>query len=231
MKLAIIDNAVDHGLYRPVEHWARYLPGGWAAFEAPAGVFPEIDDFSHFILTGSESSVVDRQKWAESEAGFIREAVGRGRAVLGSCWGAQLLAYALAGPDVVRRALGPEIGWIKLDIAGPADGLFDGRREAWVFSSHYDEIVGLSPDRFDITSSSGICAVQSFRLKGCPVWGLQCHPEIDAPTAIDFLRALVERDGKRGREENRAALASVPRDSGLIFDVVRGFLAARVVAA
>ncbi len=228
MKLAIIDNAVDHGLYRPVEHWARYLPEGWEAFEGPAGAFPDIDDFSHFILTGSESSVVDRQQWAEAEAGFIREAVGRGRAVLGSCWGAQLLAYALAGPAVVRRARGPEIGWIKLEIAEPAGGLFGGRREAWVFSTHYDEVSGLSPDRFNITSSSAMCAVQSFWLKGSPVWGLQCHPEMDAPTAIGFLRDILGKGGKRGRDENRAALASVPRDSGLIFDVVRGFLAARL---
>ncbi len=74
-----------------------------------------------------------------------------------------------------------------------------------------------------------MCAVQSFRLKGRPVWGLQFHPEMDAPTAVGFLKALNERAVSRGLEERRAALGSVPRDSGLIFDVVRGFLAAEAV--
>jgi GMP synthase-like glutamine amidotransferase len=117
--VAIVDNSIDPTIYRPVEHWGRYLDAPWQAYVARNGELPEPARFSHIILTGSESSIVDREPWARAEADLVREAVARGSAVLGSCWGHQLLAFALAGEAHVRRAAAPEIGWIS--VAGPVE--------------------------------------------------------------------------------------------------------------
>jgi GMP synthase-like glutamine amidotransferase len=223
VRVAIVDNSIDPGIYRPVEHWSRHLSVPWDAFVAREGRFPDPAAYSHIILTGSEASILERDPWADTEAGFVREAVAGGAVVLGSCWGHQLLAFALAGESHVRRCGRPEIGWIPLrverecDILGPA-GL------PHTFSVHYDEVRDL-PTSFEILASTDVCPIQAFRLGGHPVWGLQCHPEVDIPTGLRFLHDLVER-GFKGRDFLLEALRTPPLDSGLIRRIVQTFLAA-----
>jgi GMP synthase-like glutamine amidotransferase len=222
--VAIVDNAIDPTIYRPVEHWSRYLDAPWKAFVAREGDLPDPAGFSHIILTGSESSIVELPAWAVAEAGMVREAVAAGRAVLGSCWGHQLLAYALAGESRVRRSAHPEIGWIAIRLDRTSELLGPAGTAPYTFSTHYDEVCDLPPE-FEVLASTPDCAVEAFRYAGRSVWGLQCHPEVDIPTGRRFLRDLVERDFK-GREALCAALAQTPRDSGLIDPIVRTFLAA-----
>lgn len=225
--VAIVDNSVDPAVYRPVEHWSAHLGTPWKAFVARDGDLPDPADFSHVILTGSESTILERPAWAESEAAMAREAVDRGRVVLGSCWGHQLLAYALAGEAHVRRAARPEIGWIAVRLARTSDLLGPAGTSPYTFSSHYDEICDL-PSEFEVLASTPDCAVEAFRYADRPVWGLQCHPEIDIPTGTRFLRDLVAC-GFKGREALLGGLAQTPRDSGLIGRIVRTFLAAGVL--
>lgn len=220
--VAIVDNSIEPELYRPVEHWSGHLDAPWRAFVARRGEFPDPAGFSHIILTGSEASILEREPWVETEAAFIRQAVAGGAAVLGSCWGHQLIAFALAGEACVGRCPRPEIGWIPLrldrasELLGPAGGA------PYVFSVHFDEVRDLPP-AFEVLASTGACAVHAFRLAARPVWGLQSHPEIDIPTGKAFLEDLVGR-GFKGREAMLEALEGEPRDSGLIRRIVRAFL-------
>jgi GMP synthase-like glutamine amidotransferase len=222
-RLAIIDNSIDPGIYRPVEHWGRHLTVPWDVFVAREGRFPDPTAYSHFILTGSEASVLEREPWAELEARIVKEAVAAGVAVLGSCWGHQLLAFALAGESHVRRCSRPEIGWVPVrvdlenELLGPAG-------TPHMFSVHYDEVRDLPP-AFEILASTDVCPVQAFRLRGNPVWGIQAHPEMDIPTGLRFLQDLVDCRFK-GRDLLLEALRQPPRDSGLIVRIVRAFLAA-----
>jgi GMP synthase-like glutamine amidotransferase len=222
--VAIVDNSIDPAIYRPVEHWSRYLDAPWRAFVAREGDLPDPGGYSHIILTGSESSIVDREPWALAEAGMVREAVARGTAVLGSCWGHQLLAFALAGEACVRRASAPEIGWITLLMDRSSDLLGPAGTTAFTFSIHYDEVCDL-PSGFEVMASSAACPIQAFRYANKAVWGLQGHPEVDIPTGRRFLQELIDR-GFKGREALLAALAEPPRDSGLIRRIVGAFLAA-----
>jgi GMP synthase-like glutamine amidotransferase len=223
-KVAIVDNSIDPTVYRPVEHWSRYLDAPWEAFVAREGRLPDPAGFSHILLTGSESTIVEIAPWAVAEAAMAREAVARGTAVLGSCWGHQLLVWALAGPAHVRRAARPEIGWIELRMDRSSALLGPAGTTAWAFSLHFDEVFDL-PAGFEVLASTGQCAVQAFRYGGRPVWGLQCHPEMDVPTGRKNLRDLVDR-GFKGRDALLAALDQTPQDSGLIGQIVRAFLAA-----
>ncbi len=223
-RIAIVDNSIDPSVYRPVEDWSRRLDAPWRAFTAREGSLPDPADFSHLILTGSEASILEREPWADAEAVLVREAVAAGTAVLGSCWGHQLLAYALAGPARVRRAAGPEIGWIAIRLDRTSDLLGPAGSTPFTFSSHFDEVCGL-PDEFEVLASTKDCAVEAFHLRDRAVWGLQCHPEIDIDTGLRFCRDLLAR-GFRGGQAFREALALTPRDSGLIGRIVRTFLAA-----
>ena len=221
--VAIVDNAIDPEIYRPVGHWAAHLDVPWRAFAARRGEFPEPAGFSHFILTGSEASILERDPWVEREVSFVREAVAIGAAVLGSCWGHQLIALALAGEDSVGRCSRPEIGWIPIRLERPNELLGPAGGAPYVFSIHFDEVRSLPPT-FEILASTEACPVHAFRLAGRPVWGLQSHPEIDVPTGRAFLRDLLG-SGFKGREAMIEALSGEPRDSGLIRGIVRAFLA------
>jgi GMP synthase-like glutamine amidotransferase len=222
--VALVDNSIDPTIYRPVEHWSRYLDVPWEAFVARDGRLPDPAGFSHMILTGSESSIVEREPWADAEAAMVRQAVAAGTVVLGSCWGHQLLAFALAGEAHVRRAARPEIGWIPIRLDKSSDLLGPEGATPFTFSIHYDEVCDLPPE-FEVLASTDACPIEAFRFGSKPVWGLQCHPEIDIPTGLKNLRDLVDRDFK-GRAALLAALRSAPRDSGLIHGIVRTFLAA-----
>lgn len=222
--VAIVDNSIDPTIYRPVEHWSRYLDVPWQAFVAREGDLPDPGGFSHMILTGSESSIVEREPWVDAEAGMVRQAVAGGTVVLGSCWGHQLLAFALAGEAHVRRAARPEIGWIALRVDKTTDLLGPAGTTPFTFSIHYDEVCDLPPE-FEVLASTEACPIEAFRFGRGPVWGLQCHPEIDIPTGLQNLRDLVDR-GFKGREALLEALQAAPRDSGLIHKIVPAFLAA-----
>jgi GMP synthase-like glutamine amidotransferase len=225
-RLAIIDNSIFPEIYNPVEHWSPTLPVDWEAFPARDHRFPDPARFSHLLLTGSEASILEPDPWVAEEVEVVLEAVRRGLAVLGSCWGHQLLAYALAGPGSVGRCTRPEIGWIRLHIdkdsglLGPAGG------EPWTFSLHFDEVLGLD-DSFEVLASTDLCRIQVMRLRDRPVWGLQCHPEIGVATARKFLRDLADR-GFKGRASLLEALASPARDSGLVRRIAGAFLGLRV---
>lgn len=222
--IAIVDNSIEPEIYDPVGHWSRHLRGRpWRAFVAREGEFPDPAEFGHIILTGSEASILERAPWVEAEAELVRRAAAAGTAVLGSCWGHQLIAYALAGPASIGRCPNPEIGWISVrvdkddDLVGPAGTVHD------VFSVHFDEVRDL-PAPFEVLASTEACRVQAFRVGDKPVWGLQSHPEIDIPDGTRTLRDFAAR-GSRGREACLAALGQGPRDSGLIRRVVASFLA------
>ena len=222
IRVAIIDNSINPSVYKPVEHWARFLQVPFSSFRALEGLLPDLKkDFTHLILTGSEASIMQREGWVNAEVEFVQEALRLDFPILGSCYGHQLLALALRGPAHVRRALRPEIGWYPIDIRIKSR-LLGEEGAVYAFSSHFDEVIDLDED-FRVLASTPGCPVQAFELKNRPVWGLQFHPEIDIPAALEFLRNLVDL-GLKTSSLFAEALRMEPQDSGLIHRIVRRFL-------
>jgi GMP synthase-like glutamine amidotransferase len=225
VKVAIIDNSIDPAVYDPVGHWSRYLSRPWQAFRPKDGRLPHLEEgFSHLLLTGSEASILEPDHWVEAEAELVREALERNLAVLGSCFGHQLLAMALSGPQHVRRCSRPEIGWLPIRILRPSRLLGD-RDRPYSFSVHFDEVIGLQ-EPFEVLAATEDCPIQAFCLKGRPVWGLQPHPEMDSGTAGRLLSKLSALN-PRFKPLVRQALASRAKDSGLARKVIRAFIQAR----
>jgi GMP synthase-like glutamine amidotransferase len=220
-RIAVIDNSIDHSIYNPIRHWTISLGRNFDVFKATNNHFPDVQDFTHVILTGSEVSILEREKWVYGEIDLVLEAVKKGVSILGSCYGHQLLALALAGPRHVQKCADPEIGWISLDING-YDDFLGKKRRAYCFSSHLDEVCEL-PDEFLVFASSDRCRIQGFRLNGKPIWGLQIHPEMNIMEAQRYLDKRVA-NRHEPLQYFRAAINSQPQDSGLINDVVQNFL-------
>lgn len=223
-RIAVIDNAIDPDVYRPVRHWSRWLTGDWASFEARSGRLPSLDDgFSHILLTGSEASILERPPWAEAEVALVRDALARGLPILGSCYGHQLLALAIGGPGYVQRCGEPEIGWLPIRVLGN-DPLLGPARTAHAFTLHFDEVV--DPDGLlTVLAGTPVCPIHAFRFGVKPVWGVQSHPEIDPHDGRELLEATLAR-GYAGGPLIEQALRSEPRDDGLVRSVVAAFLQA-----
>ena len=220
-RIGIIDNSLDHSIYNPIRHWRICLDTEFEIFKATENHFPDAGDFTHLILSGSEASVLQRERWAQEEVELVKAASQRNVSLLGSCYGHQILAVALAGPQHVQRSASPEIGWIPVHTYGKEDFL-GTEGLAYSFSSHLDEVVNL-PDEFVILASSADCEVQAFRLKNRPVWGLQIHPEININEALWYLEKRVQNKHEP-LHLFQAALDSQPKDSGLIHHVLKKFL-------
>jgi GMP synthase (glutamine-hydrolysing) len=103
--------------------------------------FPKINDLSHFVILGGPMNVDEEERYPflRDEDLFIKEAIQRGKAILGICLGAQLIAKALGAK--VFKAPVKEIGWydISLTKIGSQDPLFSGLPRTFpVFQWHED---------------------------------------------------------------------------------------------
>lgn len=221
MKVAIIDNSIDTDVYTPVDHWSQHLDANWEAFRAKKGDFPDLDNFSHLILSGSEASILEREDWVEREIDLIQESIRKGIPTLGSCYGHQLLALALKGPDYVRNCPEPEVGWIAVQITQENE-LLGKQGEFHVYTSHFDEVVDLGED-FKILASSERCRIHVFQFKDGPFWGIQAHPEMDISASRQFMQNRVAQESESSRLYQEA-LNSQPRDSGFIERIVQCFM-------
>jgi GMP synthase-like glutamine amidotransferase len=159
------------------------------------------------------------------EINFIKKMIEAGKPVLGICLGSQLIAAALGARVYPNKS--KEIGWypLKAENAAKGDFLFSG----WPARSRIFQWHG---DTFDLPSgaaqlfSSPLCRHQAFRY-GENVYGLQFHPEVDAPMIKDWL-AHPDADaelkpfgaGKKNEiaKDTRTDLASMSRRAAPVFE-------------
>lgn len=164
---------------------------------------PTLHEIDLLIIMGGPMSVNDEAAlpWLRDEKRFIAEAIAAGKAVLGICLGAQLLASALGAR--VYPALQKEIGWFDIvarpqGVAGNDQKLFQFPETTRVFHWHGETFT--LPDGGFRLAGSAACALQAFQY-GSRVIGLQCHLET---TPADAEALLTHR-----REELAAALGNV----------------------
>lgn len=158
---------------------------------------PALDAAGGWVITGSRSSVVRSEPWAEHLLAWIRDAAAAGAPVLGVCYGHQAVCAALGG-RVERHAAGWEIGTVEVELteAGRSDPLFAGFPHRFrVHTTHEDEVVELPPGAV-LLASNPHSPVQAAGI-GRSIRTVQFHPEVTTPIAADFVerrRALLGRD-------------------------------------
>ena len=199
-RVLIVDNAVHRFLFKPAQHWKaalRDVPVD--VVNAPSGsALPELAGYSHVLLTGSEASVLRPAPWLQRECELVRDAEARGIPLLGSCFGLQVLVYAISSPAAIRRSPTPEVGWISVDIV-ESDELLAGVPRPWhVFTFHLDEVAD-APPPWRVLARSERCAAHALRYGDQRIWGIQGHPEISG-RAVGFLarRYLSARGSRSG---------------------------------
>jgi GMP synthase (glutamine-hydrolysing) len=196
--------------------YAVELVQAWQGQPLPEDLGP--DDL--LVVMGGPMGVADigrpETPWLGPVAELLRGRLARGWPNLGVCLGCQLIAHA-AGAAVapMRTADGRavrEVGWGSLDVFTDADPVVAGLPSSLEVLHWHGDACSL-PEGAVLLASTAACPVQMFRL-GRSI-GLQFHPEVDGPTAIQWAvedAAFVEAaNGPGGVEALRAASAEAAR--------------------
>jgi len=138
------------------------------ASETPAS---ELCSARGIIISGGPSSVYDAGSPAVDHAIFAR-----GPAVLGICYGQQLMAHLLGGD--VRKGEKGEFGLATLELEAATDPLFAGLagpQQVWM--SHRDLVAGV-PQGFSIVGRTDTCPVAAMADPARRLYAVQFHPEV-----------------------------------------------------
>jgi len=181
--------------------------------------FPDPTGYDVIVPLGARWPVYDerlQRTWVAAERKLVRDAADAGVALLGVCFGGQLLAEAFGGS--VARSTVPEIGWYDVDSDDP--DLVPGG--PW-FQWHFDRWT-LPPGATEVART--VNSSQAFVLGRA--LALQFHPEID--TALLDLWLDDDRDGEvvgagLSHDELRERTTELADDVRTrIRGLVRGFL-------
>jgi GMP synthase-like glutamine amidotransferase len=146
------------------------------------GEMPDVSKFSHLVIMGGPMAVYEIEKYPflHIESALIRSFIKEGKAVLGICLGAQMVAYALSAN--VYSGAKNEVGWDKVDIT--SEGMDDPvLSNLSVSSQPYADVFQWHGDTFDLPanslrlSSSAAYKNQAFRYRD-NVYALQFHIEV-----------------------------------------------------
>lgn len=159
------------------------------------------------ITLGGPMSVNDEwfHDWIRDEQKFLSSCISSGKAVIGICLGAQLIASALGARISANEHA--EIGWFDVE-AVPAEGAFRFPDSATVLHWHGETFA--LPDGARLLARSEACHNQAFQL-GERVIGLQFHLETTPESLAELLEAcgdeLVPERFVQEEEDIRDALA------------------------
>jgi GMP synthase-like glutamine amidotransferase len=153
---------------------------------------PKLDSLTHLVILGGPMNVYeeDRYPFLREEDLFIKEAIQRGRSILGICLGAQLIAKALGAK--VFKAPVKEIGWydVSLTRIGCIDPFFSQLPKRFsVFQWHEDSFE--IPHSAILIATSSLVPYQAFRY-GNNAYGLQFHLEVTDTMIREWMETYEE---------------------------------------
>lgn len=177
-----------------------------------AEALPPAERFAGLIVTGSAASVTERAPWILRAEEYLARAVERQQAVLGICFGHQLLGQGLGGL-VERNPRGREMGTIRLSIVEDDPILDRSIEPALAHATHVDAVTQL-PKSARILATSQLDPHSAVRF-GERAWGVQFHPEFDELVMAEYIETRSELLAHEGRDPRamRAGVAAAEAGS------------------
>jgi GMP synthase (glutamine-hydrolysing) len=176
----------------------------WRVYDVIGGQLPaHIEECDGYLLSGSRHGCGDRLDWMLRLEDFIRALHGGDRALVGLCFGHQLMAQALGG-EVQRAATGWGVGIRQYQVLAHAPWMAPALPRFALPVCHQDQVVRL-PAGATCLAGSSHCA--HFIVTYAPhMLGIQGHPEFE-PAFLDALLDTLR--GVLPEATRRAALASL----------------------
>lgn len=183
------------------EQGIQYTVSDFSGCEATEETIPDIRDFTHLVIMGGPMAVYESAglPFLHYEVAMIRSFAKAGKAVLGICLGAQIIAYGL-GADVYKGQK-QELGWDRVEITedGMKDDVFsalaaEGEPTAEVFQWHGDTFN--LPGKAVRIASSSVYENQAFRY-GKNIYALQFHIEVTP----EIIREWFDKDSSEHLDE------------------------------
>jgi GMP synthase-like glutamine amidotransferase len=225
-KILFVDNTIDHQLYRPFDHFKPMFILPYDQYHAPTATTPaDLANYTHILLSGSFASTLDDQDWILAEMELIRAAVAKGKVILGSCFGHQLIARALFGLDAVRKREQPQIGWLDLQLLQDDRLLGSKGDQLSGFFFHNDEVAALPPAETVTLLAGSDSSHLAFRLKNRPVWGIQPHYELGVAQGFELIGTAIDQGapGVPPKAQFFESAPHLPRDSAHIARIMYQF--------
>jgi GMP synthase-like glutamine amidotransferase len=222
-RILFLDNSIQNDLYKPLSYWEPVLLFEFDSYRASAGELPDdLDAYSHIFISGSSASVLDNTDWINAEQELICRAVDRGKVILGSCFGHQIIARALFGDGAVRKRPALDVGWPEIEIL--ADDALLGLAGSKIYGHvfHYDDVCRINENEATVIARSKACEILAFKLNGKPVWGIQPHFEMGIVEGLKFIE-WANGDGIPDRTSLFDSSENYPRDSGWIIPLMKAY--------
>lgn len=207
--------APDNGDF---EDWVRQGLGKNADLEvrvigANTGeALPDPEACAGIVITGSHAMVTDKEPWSEAIAAWLPALIAAEVPVLGICYGHQLLAHATGGV-VGYHPHGKEIGTVPVALTENAesDDLFSGLPATFAAHATHSQTVLSLPEGAVHLARNAFEPHHAFRV-GKAAWGVQFHPEFDAPIMREYIQQQAEplRRDKQNPEELVAGVIETP---------------------
>ncbi len=180
---------------------------------------PDPADFAGLIVTGSASSVTERAPWMLRLEDYLAGAVRANQAVLGICFGHQLLGQALGGL-VERNPRGREMGTVEVSVVCEDPLLERGTIPALAHATHVDSVTVL-PRGAQVVATTQLEPHAALRF-GERAWGVQFHPEFDEQVMREYIDSRRELLAEEGRDP--AAMLADIRQARLGRQVLQRFV-------
>ncbi|WP_413870415.1 type 1 glutamine amidotransferase [Albidovulum sp.] len=180
MRVAVVENQartplgqIGRALDEAGAELAIYRP--WQDGALPS----DIGAHAALVVLGGEQSAVDdaAHPYLPALAALMRAYGEAGRAVLGVCLGAQILARGCGGSN--RLGAAPEFGWreVRATAAGRSDPVLSAAGAAFPIFQWHSDTFTLPPGALHLAENADV-AHQAFRL-GRAAYGMQFHFEAD----------------------------------------------------
>ncbi|WP_163391204.1 glutamine amidotransferase-related protein [Enterovibrio norvegicus] len=182
-----------------------------------------------WLVTGSKWGVYESDPWITQLIDFVQRCDQEGQALIGVCFGHQLIHLALGG-KAAKSNKGWGMGLYPVRILD--QGAFDtGAQQTTLnlIAVHQDQVLESAPD-FDVLAGSDFCPI-AITQKDSRVLTMQCHPEFtDA-----FLLQLIERLREKAGDEKVDEAAEIIRacgmgDRSIVIDRLLAFLDQQMVS-
>lgn len=204
--------------------------GPWTTVDSrvEGATLPALDEVAGVIVTGSSSSVTDRDKetWMPRLEAWLRQAVEAEVPLLGVCFGHQILASALGG-EVRKNPSGRRIGSLTVRRVGE-DPLLEGVPERFQVNVSHRDHVAIHPPNVRPLVTADHDELHAFAA-GPYARAVQFHPEFHDGIVRGYIEARQQilKDEGLDPDALHRAVVDAPDARRVLRNFVTNFVAAK----